>query len=211
MRMRRKSITSLHFSISAGLISIGMPIIQVQNLTHGPIQNLSFTWPVGVSWVCGDEGTGKTTLLRVLAGDVLPTAGKVIAPAGGVFWVDLQNSAHDNTTVQACWDTLRAQYPHWNDELLQDLADALDMNQHREKRLHMLSTGSRRKVMVLAALASGATVTLLDQPFAALDLVSVRIIHAFLDDAADHPVRAWIVADYEAPANMPAPRVLHLT
>jgi ABC-type multidrug transport system ATPase subunit len=185
--------------------------LQVQHLTHGPIQNLSFTWLAGVNWVCGDEGTGKTTLLRLLAGDVQPTSGKVRVPAGGVFWVDLQNPAHDNTTVQASWDELRLQFPNWNNELLQDLADALDMHQHREKRLHMLSTGSRRKVMVLAALASGAAVTLLDQPFAALDLASVRIIQEVLHEAADHTSRAWIVADYEPPANLPATRVLYLT
>ena len=185
-------------------------LLQVENLTHGPIHNLSFTWPTGVNWVCGDEGTGKTTLLRLLAGDVQPTSGTVRVPAGGVFWVDLQNPAHDNTTVQACWDALRAQYPEWNDAMLQDLADALDMHQHREKRLHMLSTGSRRKVMVLAALASGAAVTLLDQPFAALDLVSIRIIQEVLSEAADHTSRVWIVADYEAPAHLPATRVLRL-
>jgi ABC-type multidrug transport system ATPase subunit len=186
------------------------PLLTLEALTHGPIQNLSFTWHAGVSWICGDEGTGKTTLLRLLAGDMQPTAGQVLAPEGGVFWVDLQDAAHDHTTVQACWDALRAQYPSWNDKLLQDLADALEMHQHREKRLHMLSTGSRRKVMVLAALASGAAVTLLDQPFAALDLASVRIIQEVLHEATDHPSRAWIVADYEAPISFDPTRVLRL-
>ena len=184
--------------------------LQVQHLTHGPLQNLSFTWPAGVSWVCGDEGSGKTTLLRLLAGDVQPTLGTVSVPAGGVFWVDLQNPAHDNTTVQACWDALRVQHPNCNDVLLQDLADALDMHQHRSKRLNMLSTGSRRKAMVVAALASGATVALMDQPFAALDLASIRVIKEFLHEAAEHRTRAWIVADYEAPHDLPLASVLSL-
>ena len=183
---------------------------QVENLIHSPIHNLSFSWPAGVSWVCGDEGTGKTTLLRLLAGEVQPTTGRVSMPAGGVFWVDLQNPAHENTTVQACWDALRAQYPHWNDALLQKLADALDMHQHREKRLNMLSTGSRRKVMVVAALASGAKVTLMDQPFAALDLASIRVVKEFLHEAAEHRTRAWIVTDYEAPQDLPLASVLSL-
>ena len=187
-----------------------MPLIQTHSLTHGPIQNLSFTWPPGVSWICGDEGSGKTTLLRLLAGNAQPTSGKVVLPEDGVFWVDLQDAAHDNSTVQACWDALRARWPHWNDALLQDLAHALDMNQHREKRLNMLSTGSRRKVMVLAALASGAAVTLLDQPFAALDWVSIRQIKDFLQEAAEHPSRAWIVADFEAPHDLPLASVLNL-
>jgi ABC-type multidrug transport system ATPase subunit len=135
----------------------------------------------------------------------------VITPEGGVFWVDLQDAAHDTTTVQACWDALRAHWPNWNDELLQDLTHELDMHAHRDKRLNMLSTGSRRKVMVIAALSSGAAVTLLDQPFTALDLASIRIIQDFLHEATDHPSRAWLVADYEVPASFQITRVLQLT
>jgi ABC-type multidrug transport system ATPase subunit len=163
-----------------------------------------------VSWVCGDEGKGKTTLLRLLAGDVHPTTGTVAQPAGGVFWVDLQGPEHDATTVQACWSHLRKRYPQWNEDLLNDLAQALDMTRHLDKQLHMLSAGSRRKVMVIAALASGACVTLLDQPFVALDFASIGIIKEFLHDAAEHPGRAWIVADYEAPNDLPLATVLNL-
>ena len=185
-------------------------LLEVQGITCGPIHNLSFTWPAGVSWICGDEGTGKTTLLRLLAGDVQATAGQLIAPQGDVFWLDLQDAAHDTTTVQACWDGLRARWPNWNDGLLHDLAEELDMVQHLDKRLNMLSAGSRRKVMVIAALASGAAVTLLDQPFAALDFGSIGILKEFLHEAAEHPSRAWIVADYEAPSDVPLACVLNL-
>lgn len=185
-------------------------LLAVQDLSHGPLHNLSHTWPAGVSWVCGDEGKGKTTLLRLLAGDVHPTTGTVAQPAGGVFWVDLQGPEHDATTVQACWSHLRKRYPQWNEDLLNDLAQALDMTRHLDKQLHMLSAGSRRKVMVIAALASGACVTLLDQPFVALDFASIGIIKEFLHDAAEHPSRAWIVADYEAPNDLPLATVLNL-
>ncbi len=171
---------------------------------------LHFDLPAGVTALTGDEGTGKTSLLRLLAGDLSAMSGRVSVAPDDVFWLDLQGAEHDQTTVQACWDALRSRYPRWNEELLQDLAEAFDMEQHRHKRLNMLSAGSRRKVMITAALACGATVTLLDQPFAALDLKSIRAIKDFLNEAAEQPGRAWIVADYEAPVDLPLVSVLRL-
>ena len=190
-------------------------VLQTSALSGGPgalplIKDLTHGWSAGLHWICGDEGTGKTSLLRLLAGDLSAMSGSVSVAPDDVFWADLQGAEHDQTTVQACWDALRTRYPRWNEALLQDLAEALDMTQHRAKRLEMLSTGSRRKVMVIAALASGATVTLLDQPFAALDLKSIRAIQDFLNEAAEHPSRAWIVADYVVPSDVPLASVLHL-
>lgn len=190
-------------------------LLQVHQLNGGPdavrvIQHLDFAWPAGLSWICGDEGSGKTTLLRLLAGDLQPLSGQVIRPAGGVFWADLQGAEHDATVVQDCWQQYQSDCPNWDAQLLQDLAAELDMTQHCHKPLFMLSTGSRRKVGLIAALASGASVTLLDQPFAALDQRSVLTIKTFLEEAAFATMRAWIVADYEAPNDLTLARVLHL-
>lgn len=62
----------------------------------------------------------------------------------------------------------------------------------------MLSTGSRRKVSLIALLSSGAKFVCLDQPFAALDQASIDVLVDFLNDMAENPTRAWLVADYEA-------------
>lgn len=187
------------------------PLLSVHQLTHGPIQNLTHQWSAGVSWVCGDEGCGKTTLLRMLAGDVPPTSGAVSMPTGDVFWANLQDAVHDQTSVTECWTTLRQRYPNWHEDLQRDLTNALGMTPHLDKRLNMLSAGSRRKVTLIAALASGATVTLLDQPFAALDTVSVQLVLDFLHEASDHTQRAWIVADYEVPHDFRLADVLNLS
>ena len=191
-------------------------LLRSHDLSGGPsgetiVHELSFEWTPGLHWVCGDEGSGKTSLLRLLAGDLPALHGRVDRPMGGVFWADLKGSEHDQTTVQACWDQLQALFLNWQDTLAQDLIEALDMERHRHKPLFMLSTGSRRKVMLVAALASGASVTLLDQPFVSLDHVSVRVIKDFLSDAAEHPSRAWIVADYEVPEGLAPASVLDLS
>ena len=191
-------------------------LLRSHDLSGGPsgetiVHELSFEWTPGLHWVCGEEGSGKTSLLRLLAGDLPAIRGSVDRPPGGVFWVDLKGSEHDQTTVQACWDHLQALYPTWQQTLEQDLVEVLDMERHRHKPLFMLSTGSRRKVMLVAALASGASVTLLDQPFVSLDHVSVRVIKDFLSEAAAHTSRAWIVADYEVSEGLTPASVLDLS
>jgi ABC-type multidrug transport system ATPase subunit len=82
--------------------------------------------------------------------------------------------------------------------LQQGLTEALSLQAHLGKKLFMLSTGSRRKVGLVALLACGATLTCLDQPYVSLDQASIQVVRGFLNDMADHPTRAWLVADYEA-------------
>jgi ABC-type multidrug transport system ATPase subunit len=144
--------------------------------------------PPGLVAVTGDEGAGKTSLLRSL---------------GDALWLDLSLPGQDEHAPHQVWDALRQRCPHWDMQLQQDLIEALDLHPHLGKKLSMLSTGSRRKVALVALLASGATVTCLDQPFAALDASSARVIRDFLADAADHTTRTWVVADYEADPRLP--------
>ena len=180
------------------------------------IQNLGFAWPgqpplfsrldlavpPGVTWLGGDEGTGKTTLLRLMAGELAPQAGTVRA-GGRVFWANPRADGCDGLTPGQCFDRVAQQHPVLDRALLDTLVDDLDLAQHMAKRLDMLSTGSRRKVWLAAAFASGAGLTLLDQPFAALDKASMGVINELLQKAAGHPERAWVVADYVAPPGVP--------
>lgn len=141
----------------------------------------------GLNAVSGDEGSGKTRLLRELA-----------ESTADALWLDLRLPGHDEHTPDQVWTGLQARCPRWNAELQADLTDALQLQDHLGKKLFMLSAGSRRKVALVGLLASGATITCLDQPYAALDMASIRTLREFLSDMAGHPTRAWLVADYEA-------------
>ncbi len=182
----------------------GVPVLDVPTLQIPP----------GVSWVGGGEGRGKSSLLRCLAGELqlpgshLQIGSTVLAdqPAAyraQVAWMDPRTSAHDQVRGVDFLARTAARYPHWDATLQADLAEALDLTQHLEKPLYMLSTGSKRKVWLLAALASGAALTLLDEPFAAVDKTSIRCVLDYLQEAATHTTRAWVLADYEAPAGVP--------
>lgn len=203
-------------------------VLRVQGLCFGHtgavlLGGLSATLPPGVSLVVGNEGCGKTSLLRVLAGECLPQAGTAellrsdpthgtvlnlqsdaAAWRAAVFYADARDPAWDDQPVDA---VLQCQHEHhaetWNADLLEDLIDAFALTEHRPKRMFMLSTGSRRKVLLAAAFASGAVLTLLDDPWAALDAPSRALLTELLAEAADHPSRAWLITGYEAPPGVP--------
>jgi ABC-type multidrug transport system ATPase subunit len=158
--------------------------------------------------VIGGEQSGKTSLLRRLCGDLPALPGE--APHLDARWLDLSLPGHDQKTPLEIWEALRQRSPRWSTELHHDLIEALALPPHQDKKLFMLSTGTRRKVALVGLLACGAMLTCLDQPYAALDPASIRVIRTFLGDMADHAARTWIVADYEADPQLDWRRVIAL-
>jgi ABC-type multidrug transport system ATPase subunit len=106
--------------------------------------------------------------------------------------------------------SLHRVHPRFDEQVLGMLIEGLSLAPHVEKPLYMLSTGSKRKVWLAAAFASGAAVTLLDEPFAALDKTSVGVVLELLEDAADHPARAWVIAHHQAPGDAPLAAIIDL-
>lgn len=170
--------------------------------------------PPGLTVITGDESSGKTTLLRLLAGELTPLKGSVvlngIAPQqqpdayrAQVYWVDPRTEQWDDKTAQSYLEQAAVRYPTLNRPLLDELLHAFSLTPHLDKKFNMLSAGTRRKVFLATGFASGAALTLLDTPFAALDKASVNVVLDLLEEAAHHPQRAWVMADYELPAIEP--------
>ncbi|OGB33705.1 MAG: ABC transporter [Burkholderiales bacterium RIFCSPLOWO2_12_FULL_61_40] len=175
---------------------------------------LSARIPPGVTLVRGGDGSGKTTLLRLLAGTLPAQAGALQANGVSlqsqpetyrqqVFWADPQSTVFDQASPLDYFKTVQRSHPRFDEALAHELAQGLSLAPHLDKPLYMLSTGSKRKVWLAAAFASGAAVTLLDDPFAALDKTSIAFVMELLHDAADHSSRAWLLAHYQAPGDVP--------
>jgi len=171
--------------------------------------------------VRGGDGSGKTTLLRLLAGDLRADAGTLSihgitlsaqpdAYRRQVFWIDPRSTQFDQLSALDCFKSLSHQYPSLQAALTGELAEGLGLTPHLAKPLYMLSTGSKRKVWLAAAFASGAAVVLLDDPFAALDKGSIRFVLELLADAGEHPTRAWVMAHFEAPQGVALAQVIEL-
>ena len=168
--------------------------------------DLSFALTPGLSLIRGGDGRGKTSLLRLIAGELAPGAGQILrsADTASCSFEQPADPVHDPVLARAWLAERRAGRfaATWLPALEAALIEALDLAPHMDKPMFMLSTGSRRKLGLVAAAASGAALTLLDTPYAALDARSGRLLSELLAEAADSAQRAWVIADYALPAGL---------
>lgn len=193
---------------------------------HGPVlSEFNATLIPGVSLVQGGESRGKSVLLRMLAGNLKPAKGAVQMCLGNrlldaqkdaslyrahVAWTDPRSTAHDTITVSDYMQTMASAYLGWDAAVMDRLKESLDLAVHWHKPVYMLSTGSKRKLWWASALASGAALTLVDEPFAALDLASIRVLLAELNALQVQSQRVVVFADYAAPAGLVPTQVIDL-
>jgi len=166
----------------------------------------------GISLVTGEQG--KSTLLRLLAGDLAPQAGWIAAggvrqdmdPAAyraQVFWIEPVTSAYDQRTLREFFGSLAEGAWHLDVGIAEEVAVRLGLEPHLDKAIYMLSSGSRRKVWMSAAFASNTPVVLIDDLFAALDRPSIEALSGLLAAQARRNERAWLVAHYDIPRGVP--------
>ncbi|MBS0339033.1 MAG: ATP-binding cassette domain-containing protein [Proteobacteria bacterium] len=186
------------------------PILDVNDLhfAHSGEPAIAAGWSAsigaGVTLLYGDTGSGKSTLLRVMAGR-LPAEGR-LSLAGtrldhdpevyrrNVFFCDPENDAYDNVTPVECTASLNADDAGFSESRWRSCIEGFALTPHLDKRMHMLSTGSKRKVWLAAALASGRALTLLDEPTGGLDAASTRFLWHMLAGLAEQSGRAIVVA-----------------
>lgn len=170
-------------------------MIRVRNLSlsFGDTQvlhDVSFEVAAGESFaLIGESGSGKSTILKALAGLVRPQAGELTLmdkPQGTGSKLDLARkvqmvfqdpygSLHPRRTIDdTLTEPLAIQGMAHQDKQVLDMLDAVGLPRRFRFRLpHQLSGGQRQRVAIARALMLGPPVLLLDEPTSALD-VSVQ-------------------------------------
>lgn len=159
----------------------------------------------GVTLLYGDTGTGKSALLQVIAGTLAASSGRLTVAGASldsapeayrrqVFFVDPTTDRFDQLTARECTASLAEGDAGFDHAKWQAIADGFSLAPHLDKKMFMLSTGSKRKVWMAAGLASGRPLVLLDEPTAGLDMPSTRCLWATLTELAAQSKQAVIVA-----------------
>lgn len=196
--------------------------LQVQGLTVALgdwqlCQGWSHAWQPGLHLLQGGDGAGKSSLLRVLAGAQPPQAGRVhwvhrAVALEDVFWVDPRNPGAlvgPNTPLQ--WVAqLPARYDRWDAAQWQAHVAHWQLRAELDKPWLALSTGTARKLWMAAALASGATLVLIDEPVAGLDRPSIAYLRQALSARAGSTAQWLMVAHYDDLQGLPWDSMLEL-
>lgn len=190
MELIEKPIESqgeFHFSLEPSCVS-GNDVLSVENLckafgSNTLFQNISFEIKRGEHIaIIGDNGTGKTTLLKIL--------NEVIAADSGVFrlgtkvkigYYDQEHHVlHMNKTI---FDEISDDYPTLtNTQIRNTLAAFLFTGDDVYKLIQDLSGGERGRVSLAKLMLSEANFLILDEPTNHLDIASKEILEKALNE-----------------------------
>ncbi len=150
--------------------------------------NIGFGWGEFTGLI-GRNGTGKSTLLRTIAGLSKPLHGEITIdgkPLSGlsprrvaevISFVSTEEVRISNLRVADVVGLGRAPYTNWIGRLTDDdrahverSLSLVGMSAFAEKGMDTLSDGERQRVMIARALAQDTPIILLDEPTAFLDL-----------------------------------------
>lgn len=173
-----------------------MPKLDVQDLQH--------TWPggapalqhchlhvpgAGLWMLVGRNGSGKSSLLRVIAGLLEPQAGRV--QCSGRCALVFQNPDHQ-LLLPSCGSELllgidpRLAEPE-RQRRLEAALEQVGLGGLAERPIHGLSGGQKQRLAIAAALASEADILLLDEPTALLDPDSQAEVLALIRQLCHRP------------------------
>lgn len=143
------------------------------------LRNASFAVQKG-EFVClvGQSGSGKSTVLKLIAGLESPSSGKVSRPEN--IAMVFQNGALLPwlTVVENIALGLSAKVPpHAAERTCRTYIEMTGLQKFIDKYPRELSGGQRQRVGIARALAAEPSVLLLDEPFSALDIATTDELH----------------------------------
>ena len=158
--------------------------------------------------IIGDNGTGKTTLLKIINGLLTPDTGEVIYGSNvSIAYYDQEHQVlHMDKTL---FDEISDTYPEMNNTQIRNiLAAFLFTSEDVYKKIGDLSGGERGRVSLVKLMLSKANFLLLDEPTNHLDILSKDVLESALNS---FPGTICYVSHDRYFINKTATRILDLT
>lgn len=156
----------------------------------------------------GRNGAGKTTLLSILSAQS-PAASGSVTLEGQTVWENPEALSHicfsrelnpvagTNVSAMKVKEYLKiaaAFFPHWDQDMAERLIDKFHLD--LKKKISRLSKGMLSMVSIVAAFASKADFTFLDEPVAGLDVVAREQFYEMLVEEFTETGRTFVVSTH---------------
>ncbi|WP_274629896.1 ABC transporter ATP-binding protein [Arvimicrobium flavum] len=153
------------------------------------LANLSITVPQGEFFVLvGPSGSGKSTLLKIVAGTEKQTEGRVLANGNpidgpdrrrGMVFQSIEEPLFQWLTVAenvGFGPSVAGKSSSERRTIEKHYIDLVGLRGHEAKFPHELSGGMKQRVQIARTLAAEPQLILFDEPFAALDALTRRVL-----------------------------------
>lgn len=138
------------------------------------IENLSFKLPKNTTiFLRGTNGSGKSVTLRMIAGFLKPTKGKIIKNITKIAYTPDHFPENLNLTIDEYMNYISHIYK-LNIDTINHYVDMFNLSSQKHLKLRYCSKGTLQKVNVIQALSSDADTYLFDEPLSGLDLDSQK-------------------------------------
>mgnify|MGYP000353503616 CR=1 FL=1 len=196
-------------------------ILRFQNISlsfqHRQIlENISFDINQGeIFGMLGPNGVGKSTIFNLITGLIKPDKGEIIikdekvneypiflrtskfkigyVPQYGGYFYDM--TLHEN--LRAVSEILLMDVRSRN-ERINYLISKFDLNQIRDIKAKFLSGGQKKKCVIALALLSEPKVLLLDECFAALDVLTIKMLQEIIVGLQQETNITICICDHQA-------------
>lgn len=168
------------------------------------------TFSSGITVLKGYSGCGKTTLLKILAGYLKITSGRIVTPNGCSInslafrrryvsymfqGINLLPLATVDRNLRLCAEMAMMPSSKWK-KRAEELTDALGLAELRNKKANNLSGGQAQRAALARTMMKDSPILLLDEPTSGLDDFNTNIIkNLIVSDTAD---KICIVSTHDA-------------